>query len=73
MAMPPSPGWPADGLRRAVRSVQLAGRHGAANVQYFHYECQQRAELHDRMSLILEPDDWRTWLGEVEVAAEQEG
>ena len=24
------------------------------------------AELHDRMPVILEPDDWPTWLGEVE-------
>jgi putative SOS response-associated peptidase YedK len=23
-------------------------------------------ELHDRMPVILEPEDWPTWLGEVE-------
>ena len=27
------------------------------------------AELHDRMPVILEPQDWSAWLGEVEVDA----
>ena len=25
------------------------------------------AELHNRMSVIIDPHDWPTWLGEVEV------
>jgi putative SOS response-associated peptidase YedK len=27
---------------------------------------QMMAKLHDRMPVILEPQDWPTWLGEVE-------
>ena len=37
------------------------------NAHHHHHEANaSMEELHDRMPVILEPEDWSAWLGEVE-------
>lgn len=44
--------------------------HGAADVHDYHHERQQDdGRASNRMPVILEPQDWSAWLGEVEVDA----
>ena len=59
--------WSAYDLRGAVGRVQVAGGHGAAAMFTIVTTNANliMAELHDRMSAILEPQDLPTWLGEV--------
>ncbi len=45
--------WP-DGI--ALRTFTILTTNANASM----------AELHDRMPVILEPEDWSAWLGEVE-------
>ena len=72
--MPPSPGRPATAFAGLCEVFNWPDGTVLRTFSFFTTNASaMMAELHDRMSLILEPDDWRTWLGEVEVAAEQDG
>jgi putative SOS response-associated peptidase YedK len=54
-----------DGFRTDVGGLSLAGRQRDASFTIITTDAgPDVAELHDRMPVILEPDDWAMWLGE---------
>jgi hypothetical protein len=49
----------------------MAEWHGYSLVRHNHQKCQRGGGgLNDRMTVILEQQDWPAWLGEADEAAE---